>query len=214
MLTTFKIIGTLSAIIPIALGVFSFKASKGKYRLFLFFLIFGLLTDLGVWLLYKPFKNLSYFLFVTYPLVEALFLVWFVFRILNKSHVKRFFILIVCCTITLWIVCHFIINKYFEFNGIFDTYYSIVVSFISGYALLNLSENNASIIRLPEFWFLLGVFVYCFCTFFVSSLLGTEILQKIWYINNLINVVSYLLFSLWYYFLSTTYLEKRVLSQS
>ena len=74
----------------------------------------------------------------------------------------------------------------------FSTAYDILAAFLCGYVLLKMGEKAIVLTKEPTFWIFLGVFIYCFCTFFITSLIETELRQKIWFIHNIINLISYL----------------------
>jgi hypothetical protein len=41
----------------------------------------------------------------------------------------------------------------------------------------------------------LGIFTYCFCTFFMAGFFNTELLKKIWFIHNFFDVLVYFMFA-------------------
>ena len=85
----------------------------------------------------------------------------------------------------------------FSFSGmaIFNMAYEIVISFYAGVELLRLIEEKRDPLAAPFFWVVLGIFFYCFSTFFIMSLLYSGISFSIWYVNNIINIITYLMYS-------------------
>lgn len=78
---------------------------------------------------------------------------------------------------------------------VFDPFYTISVSFLAGLAVLEMVERQDSS-NSPIFWILLGMFFYCFCTFFIMGLLNTLISQRIWVLNNIFNIITYGFYSI------------------
>ena len=73
-------------------------------------------------------------------------------------------------------------------------FYYMVLSFLSGIVLLNMIEKEEPY-RKPDFWFVLAVFVNCFCAFFIASFIRDEMVQKVWFIYNITSLISVLIFT-------------------
>lgn len=78
---------------------------------------------------------------------------------------------------------------------VFDPFYEVSVAFLAGFCLLEMVENQNEIDKEPVFWIFLGMFFYCFSTFFVMGFLNTLLSQKIWFLNNIFNIISYLFYA-------------------
>ncbi len=192
---TIRILATFTTLIPIGAGLLRYKTAGKIFRLFLYFLIFGFLTDLLVWQLMEVSRNASFYLFIFFPLAEALFLLWFI-KVTNASPIiSKICNILFIFMIPFWLCDHFVFNTGEELNAVFDTSYEIIISILSAYSLLKLAETETELKKMPIFWFQLGIFIYCFTTFFLSGFLGTSIMQSIWFIHNLINLIVYLLFT-------------------
>jgi hypothetical protein len=192
---TIKIIATLTTLIPISAGILRYKTAGKNFRLFLFYLCYGFLTDVLVWQLVDVSYKASFYMFIFFPLAEALFLLWFIKATNASPLISKICNILFALMIPFWFCEHFVFNSGEHLNAVFDTAYEIIISILSAYSLLKIGETQANLSGLPLFWFQLGVFIYSFTTFFLSGFLGTELLQRIWFMNNLINLLVYLLFT-------------------
>lgn len=193
---TIKIIATFTTLIPIGAGVLRYKTAGTIFRLFLLFLVYGFLTDFFVWQLMEVSRPASFFLFIVFSLAEALFLLWFV-KVINATPViTKICNILSVCMIPFWICAHYVFHNSEQYSALFDTSYLIIISILSAYTLLKLAEEKSDLQKLPVFWFMLGIFFYCFTTFFLSGFLESALLQKIWFIHNLINLMVYIVFTI------------------
>jgi hypothetical protein len=186
-----NIIATFTLLIPISAGISKYKYADFKCRLFLFFLVYGFITDLIVWLLLDSARGVSYFFFNFYNLVESLFLFWYIMVTNESTTIKKICRILLILAIPAWLISY--LENTEKHMATFSTAYDILLTFLIGYALLKMGEKAVVLTKEPTFWFFLGIFIYCFCTFFISSLMETELRQKIWFIHNIINFVSYLI---------------------
>lgn len=204
-------LAALPIIIPIALAWRAYATAGLTIRLFLFFLVAGLITDLVMWaMLSLHYYDLLVPVFNVYSLLESLMFFWLIQKVTVNKHIRtvaRFFLVI---NIPLWIgsilLYPLVMSGESSRSVPFDTIYEIAVAFLSGFALLTMTETETSTSS-PYLWLLLGMFFYCFCTFFLMALLGTELSQKIWFMNNIINNITYILYSIGLYRAGNTELK-------
>ncbi len=192
---TIRLLATFTTLMPIVAGLLRYKTAGKIFRLFLYFLVYGFLTDVLVWQLMDVSRDASFYLFILFPLAEALFLLWFMKATNTSPVITKICNILMVLMIPFWICVHFIFNSGEQLNAVFDTSYEIIISILSAYSLLKLAESQTELKKLPIFWFQLGIFIYCFTTFFLSGFLGTDLLQRIWFMHNLINLIVYLLFT-------------------
>jgi hypothetical protein len=71
----------LSVLIPLTIGITKYKATNYISRLFVFFLLVGLITDLTMGILLHA-SNTRHIMkiFNTYSLIESLFFFWFIMK--------------------------------------------------------------------------------------------------------------------------------------
>lgn len=188
----FSGLASLPILIPIGFAIRAYATAGLAIRLFLFFLLIGLTTDLTMWFLIYN-KHYDYLLpvFSAYSLVDSLFCFWLIQNLAAPSPLKKIALISLWLMPPLWLASIFIESVTIPF----ETIYEIVVSFLSGFLLLKIAESEGSVISNPFFWLLLGIFFYCFSTFFLMTLLGTEISQKVWWLNNVINMITYIAFA-------------------
>lgn len=194
-------IAALPILVPIAINLWVFKTAGLPVRLFLFFLLAGLFTDVVMWHLIAIEKTHHLLtIFNIYSLLESVFFFWFIGQVTLSGTIKT--ISRVCLFImpVFWVfyfqLYPLLISGEKSFSAIFDTAYEIAVSFLAGFALLLLAERQELVGRSPYFWLLLGVFFYCFCTFFIMGLLETFISHRIWFLNNIVNLITYTFYSI------------------
>lgn len=200
-----KIISTLSILVPIAWNWIRLKESGLFGRIFFGFLLLGFLTDVSFWYIdASRVQTEPIYIFYVYALVEALFFFWLIWSLsisVNIRGISRFFLF---CAPVGWILTltwpMFETGKTGQ-SAPFVVSYEIAVSFLAGFALLALAEKEERLWNNSAFWFLLAIFFYCFCTFFVMTFLGKELVVSLWPLNNIINMVTYGLYSLgWWKF--------------
>src|SRR5690349_20016913 len=123
-----KILATFTTLLPICVGLIKFKTAGKIYRLFLIYLIYGFLTDLLVWQLVDVSRETSFFLFILFPLVEALFMIWFI-KATNESPVLiRICNVLILIMIPFWLCAHYLYNHSEQLSALFDSSYEIVVA--------------------------------------------------------------------------------------
>jgi len=186
-------LAALAVLVPIGFAIRSYTTAGLTIRLFLFFMVIGLATDLTMWfLIYHQSYDYLLSIFNAYSLVDAMFCFWFIQRVTAPSPLKKIARIFLWITFPLWLASILVKTP---ITIPFDTIYEIAVAFLSGFLLLKIAESEGSVAGNPFFWLLLGIFFYCFSTFFLMMLLGTEISQKVWWLNNVINVLTYVLFA-------------------
>lgn len=182
------------------------------HRLFLFFLIYGFLTDfvvgnIGISL------HLRFIMFNVYSLVESLFFLWVIIYLRLGPMITKVARIVFILLPFLWIYSHQNILKPYDENayrGIYDGVYTAIIAVLSGFGLLKFSERNNALHQTPDFWFLVVIFFNCFCVFFIKNLLEASFIEKIWFVPNIINITSYLLLSIGYLLLKNNKTESRI----
>lgn len=196
--TNLKIASTLSILVPLLLNGYRLKQAGTLGRLFFLFLLAGLITDLGLWYIQaNHYQGVSLHLFNSYSFLEALFFFWLIGQLAPSPFLKRAVRYLLYCTIA-WIL--FLMIPAVDSGKTsqiipFSTFYEVAASFLSGFALLSMTERVNHLTKSWKFWLLLGVFFYCFCTFFVMMLLGSQLSLNLWPLNNVINILTYVLYS-------------------
>ncbi len=198
---TLKFISTWAGALPVLAGMIVFKKAGYNYRLFIFFLLYGFITDLTVGYFYRAemlFESRS--VFYIYGLIEPLFLFWFVSRISENVAVSETSYIIMLLIPFLWAFAYIDFKviewKYLPSGGLFTTVYEMLLTVLAAWSILQLTQKTESLRNNPAFWFLTGIFVLCLCTFLVASFLEKrDIRNKLWWVQNVANIISYFFYS-------------------
>jgi hypothetical protein len=194
-----QVISILAIIAPISIGIANWKISGSLIRSFVVFLFIGLATDVSMYTLLNSNKT-EYLpdIFNFYSLVESIFFYWIVLKNVKAGNVRVIIKVLLWITLLYWLLLYTAepLSPFFQTPGRFDAFYEIVISFLAGLALLQLVEKDDNIVSNPMFWILLGIFFYCFCTFFIMNFITTLISQRIWFLNNIFNIIAYLFYSI------------------
>lgn len=198
---TIQIISITAISIPICIAALRQKKAGLDIRLFLLFLLIGLITDITMFYLVRT-KQYTHLLaiFNTYSLIESLVFYWFTLRNISVILFRLIARTLLFITPVFWILFVVLFPSLLfdetSASQVFDTVYEIAVAFLSGFALLKMVEREESVLVLPGFWILLGIFFYCFCTFFIMGFLNTFLSHQIWFLNNIINILTYIFYSI------------------
>jgi hypothetical protein len=202
--TTLKVFSTLAILVPIIIGAYRLKATDTLFQLFFLFLIIGFIIDSLSWyLIQENNKHVMLIIFNIYSIIEASVFLWFVVQPSSNFIQKGLYVAIQLFLSMSWAICFFLsfhIQSGGSPSGIFVALYEVIISFMAGMALLKIIETNDSIvISNPKFWILLGVFFYCFCSFFIMGFLETIVAQRVWFFSNGINIITYIFYSVGLY---------------
>jgi len=183
------IASTFSVLAPLFLLLRNFKSYNLEIKALTFFLLIGFLVDIGTWYFYNTKKNsVLYGVHHVYALFEAGFLFWFLGRVSPFSRL-RFFLL------NAWIILIPLGSMWFiypDWFNWFKTSTQILIAFISCFFILQLVEKTEDISRNLIVWILLGIFFYCFSTYFILGLIS--IFNKAWFSHNLVNITTNLIY--------------------
>ena len=193
---SFSDLTAATILIPIATGIYKFKLASHVERLVLFFLVFGFLIDASMQLHYN--NEIRMAIITGYSLVESLFFVFLLDSYSENNLFKKIVKPLYVIFFLLWILA-FVVFKNIEFffgaiRELYEMFYFMIISFLSGFLLLKMVEKEKSF-QSTSFWFVLALFVYCFCTFFLAAFIRDELANKIWYVHDIFNIIAYLLFT-------------------
>ncbi len=189
-----KITATIFSLIPIIIGLIKYNTLNSYFRSYIYFLSYGFIVDVSIWFTSGTDNPMGYFFYNSFSLVESVYLFWFISMTTSSSWVKKITWKPSLLLIPFWIIAHYFINTPEKFSSIFDTTYLIAISLLSGYVILKHIEKDFKDYE-TSFWILIGIFIYAFTTFFISSLLETEMIQKLWFLQNSINILVYSIFA-------------------
>lgn len=182
----FQLASTFSVVLPLSIGLWKLSKMDRKVKGFIFFLVLGLVTDLAGWYLYLS-KDGTSNLYVRhiYDLIESVFLFWFLSWVSPSQLVNKFFMWSIAILIPFWAL-RFL---YLDAMGVYMSAVQVFVAFGACFSLIQVVETKKEVTEQLIFWLLLGVFFYCFGTFFFMGILISK-LGKIWYAHNVINILA------------------------
>jgi len=144
-------------------------------------------------------RGVSIFLFNGYSLLEALFFFWLIrhlalSRLLRK--VTGYFLYATPVAGALVLILPVLQSGKVAQSVPFVAWYEVSAAFLAGFALLFMAEHDNDLTGSWKFWFISGVFFYCFGTFFFMFLLGNQLSLNLWPLNNIVNILTYILYAL------------------
>jgi len=187
-----QIASTLSVLLPLSFAVCVFKRMANTTQVFFVLLLIGLSTDLAGWYFYLS-KNASLNIVVRhgYNLIEPTIVFWILYKLSPFRIIKLIFPWAWLALFFFWGLS--IAYKVFELYKITT---EIVIAFTSCFCLLHLVEHTSPASRQLNFWILLGFFFYNFSTFFFMGFLSSQIGFNLWYLHNIINIITNIIFEI------------------
>lgn len=182
----FQLTSAFSVILPLCLGLWKFAGADRMVKGFIIYLFLGLTTDLAGWYFYLS-KDGTSNLYVrhAYDLIESVFFFWFLSRVTPSRLVGRFFLLSIPILIPFWALRFLNLDA----MAIYVSTAQVVIAFGACFSLIQMVEIRKEVADQVIFWLLLGIFFYCFSTFFFMGVLASK-LAKIWYAHNIINTLT------------------------
>jgi hypothetical protein len=186
-------------LIPLVIGLIHIKTAGLPFRLFVLFLAIGWCTDVTMYILQQTsYKDSLPTILRIYSLVEAITFFWVIRRFGNVKSIRYSTTILLWITPMVWIVVMILkpVLTNTSVSQVFDPFYEVSAAFLAGFVLLQMAEQENTLTSNPAFWILLAIFFYCFCTFFIMGFLNTLFSQKIWFLNNIINIITYGFYSI------------------
>jgi len=185
-----QIASTFSVALPLSIGLWKFNKADKAVKAFIFFLMIGFATDLAGWYFYLSQDETSnLYLRHVHDFIESVFLFWFLGLVSQNQFIKRFFLWSIVVLVPCWAIRFFSLDA----MAIYRSTFQVFVAFGACFSLIQMVETKREVAEQLVFWLLLGVFFYCFGTFFFMGILISK-LGKIWYAHNIINILSNLIF--------------------
>ncbi len=201
----FQVASTFSVLLPIFFGILRWKNFDSLIHWFIFFLGVGFANDMAGWIFYLT-KNIEGNAYArhSYDLFEATFLFWFLCRASADNLSRKLLPWFLAVLLAFWAA-----RLFFPWGmTIFKTTTEIAIAFVTAFLILQKVEANAQIWRLTIFWLLVGMFFYCFSTYFLMGLLGAH-LQQIWYSHAVINILTNIIYFIGFFkFLDQSHHER------
>ncbi|MBT1711749.1 hypothetical protein KK062_26140 [Fulvivirgaceae bacterium PWU5] len=187
-------------LIPTAASLLTLRHSRLSAVMFMLFVL-GIVTE-QIMLHDRPLGEQV--IFDVYCLAECAIFLWIVLAPHDGPSYRRFLIGLLLIVLPSWLFFIFIIptplpvnGQYLTGSGLFNSLYQVCIAYMAAAKLLKIIEMTQTPYEAPIFWIVLGIFVYCFGTFFEMIFLWKKLLaQEIWYIHNIINIVTYIIYSI------------------
>jgi hypothetical protein len=195
-----RIVSIFSILVPLSFGWLGWRNLDKGLRYFWIFLLFAFFVDLAIWYCLRTGNNeVASLIYSLYSLTEALVFLAFIRYSSGNLLLKRFVSLMWVLTLLHWLgLTIFSLVKpesNFLISAVFDPVYQVIAAFLAGFLLLEIVEKNAHPLQKSAFWILLGIFFYCFCTFFILRLANTLLGQQMWWLHNIFNITAYGLYA-------------------
>ena len=190
----------LSSLTALATGLFTFRFLSKEMRILVFYIALAIIGEIVTAVLAKKGINnlwsIHIFTFVEYFFYAMVFSYWqknlMFTKILRRSTLGFFF---------LGIVLMLSVEDLSSFNNYTKPIECILLIAISAYTLLEISKEYATLLEDPRFWICIAVLLYVSSTLILFALSNTligfprQILQGVWSIYIVMNMVVYFLFA-------------------
>lgn len=191
-----RIVSIFSILVPLSIGFWRRKDFDKGLGYFWVFLVFAFAVDIGIYTWVRTGNNkVASLIYGLYSLAEALVFLGFIRYSSGNLLLKRFVSLMWVLSLLHWLgLTIFSLAtpaSNFLISAVFDPVYQVIAAFLAGFVLLEIVEKNPKPLQMPAFWILLGIFFYCFCTFFILGLVNTILGQQLWWLHNIFNITAY-----------------------
>lgn len=195
-----------SEILPFLVAIFHFKKLNKNLKIFGFYLGLSCLSDI-LSLIFNQFKISSAIIFNVYSIFELIFVLFFLFQLVNMSLKNKRNLIIFSLIFFVQIFFSLSENYVKTLNTYSWLFSNFVFVFFSFYALYKMIANDAILVytREPNFWILIGIIVFFAGTTFVYLTYSTIFANNptegymMWKINNFLAILanSFFTIGLW-----------------
>jgi len=190
LISWISIVSTFSVLAPLFLLLKNFKNYEFEIKALALYLLTGFLMDVASWYTYSTNNSeILNFLHHSYDLFEAVFLSWFLGRVSPYPRIKSLYNWLWTVLLPLWLL------RFYspEWMGRFKIFSQVLIAFSSCFFILKMVEKTPDVSRNLMVWILLGIFFYCFCTYFILGTL-VFVVAKAWFSHNLVNITTNLIY--------------------
>lgn len=193
---TFRTISVAAVLVPAVMSLLTAAAWRGS-AVMLFLFCTGFLAE-GIRMAAEEDTWYTVLAFDTYCFVECTVFHWLVGYRTNSLQYTSLIRSALTFTIPV-LACTIFVVKVLGITTIregFNMAYEVGIAFLSAREILRLTESESRMLTTPYFWLFTGIFIYCFCTFFLMSKLELPVMHKLWnLLHNSVNIVTYGLFT-------------------
>ena len=185
-------------LLPILTGLFFIRKLAFEYRLVLCLLIYGFFTDMIVGNA-RVSEPLRYFLFNFFHLFESIMLTWVLIYLGKTERLKMIGKFLLFFFPVFWLITHSELlspgSDIKKISPLFSASYNMILAVLFGFLTIKFAEKTVELFSNSMFWFLLAIFLNCFCVFFIFSLLTTSFIREIWFVQSSLNILVYTMFT-------------------
>lgn len=185
-------------ILPVIIGGIRFYKDKHLLPLIIF-LFYGFITDVYTVYIYNDFHLVSrgnaIAVFSVFCLIETLYYIHFMRTLYTTGAMRKFSQIAFWATIPIFLIAILAKNPWegqTTLNAIFLSYSNIVITILSAQLLLHLSERQDT--TQVNWWVVISIFVYAFCSLLFSLLADAPIIHDMYFMQRVINIIAQLLF--------------------
>jgi hypothetical protein len=186
-LSVYTRISIWSTLVPIACALLTIRRVV-LARAMSFLLLAGLATELST-LCIGPMTSFSNYAFLFYSILECA-----VFFAVINDRLSPFAgtMAMLVFTGTLLFGSYLFTPNIHWLIAIFNMAYQVVIAFLAGRYLLKEIEQSEAATERTGFWIVLGIFFYCFATFFLMGTIALTSADWVWDpFHNTINMATY-----------------------
>lgn len=190
-----NLLSTFTVLIPLVIGYLYFFKIDSPARSLVIFISWSFVIDLKRWYIPSDYFMHLYFL---YAFTEVTFFIWFINSLFPTKKGRPLLLIASLFSLAMWILCFVILQSgpgQNWYDSLFDSSTSAMLAIIAAYFLLQMTKDQEKLESQPRFWFLLGIFLYFFCSNFIFSFVSSDIVRRIWIIPITMNITTYLIFS-------------------
>lgn len=185
-------ISIYSVVLPIVVGLPFYKQLPAILKGFVIFLLIGWMMDLGSYH-FTDNKHFNY-----YSVLEACFFLCFLFWTI-KGKIRSWWLLFWIVLYVLFFLIHHIYfmqdPDFVKSDSVFTSSIKIINSFLAAGSVVTMNYRGDALLNSGYFWFSVGIFFYCFGTYFLFSFLNSDFYKSLWWIHNSINILTNIIFA-------------------
>lgn len=187
--------------VPLFICILNYRKLEKAQKFFGLFLLWGALVDAKY---YLPLSDAVHdHIYLIFTLTEVMFYMWFMFQISEKIFLNKLLRNSVYVFIPVfWLISTFLLeddNDNDIYSGLYDGTTAALLASTSSYLIYKLTLKGIPLGRIPNFWFLSGIFFYFFCCVFIFSIMSKEVADGAWMVHIVINTATMIIYAIGYY---------------
>ena len=185
-------VSVYSVVLPLLVGLPVFLQLPSILKGFVVFLLIGWMVDLGSY--HFPDNRIYNF----YSVIEACFFLSFLFWIIKGKIRSPWLLFWMAMYVAFFLIHHVYFMQdpgFLKSDSVFTSSIKIINSFLAAGSVVTMNYRGDSLLDSGYFWFTIGIFFYCFGTYFLFSFLNSDLYKSLWWIHNSINILTNCIFA-------------------